>query len=78
MKTQREILDQLSVDVAEIKQGLYGVPNTEDNGMYGDVKSLCKEIKDVNTRQHKLSKVVFILCGVVGTGGGAGIWSLFQ
>ena len=75
--TEHEILEQISKDVALIKQGLYGVPETGDMGMCGDVKDLCARIERLNGRERKLSKAVWILWGVIGAGGGAGIWSLF-
>ena len=73
---ERKILEEIRFAVAEIKQGVYGVFGTDDKGIYGDIKTLCKEINDVNHRQRKLSKVVWVLYGVVIASGGAGVWSL--
>lgn len=66
-KTQKEM-------TKEIWQGLYGVPDTEDRGMFGDFKEMIKHIQKQNGRIRKLE--ISVACIVVIGGGGYGIAQL--
>lgn len=55
--------------INEIWQGLYGVPNTDDKGVYGDIKEIKAEIKQQNGKVRKLTRNFWILIGfLVGSG----------
>ena len=61
-RTTEEFVFWAAPKILEIHQGLYGVPNTPDDGMCGTVKENGKEL-------FKLKRTVWTLIGVlVGTG----------
>ena len=70
--------------LTELHQGIYGVPNTEDNGLIGDVKNLVEVVKKQNSRisvnEQKIGKVWGVLIGsgvISGAALGFGIRTLF-
>ncbi len=36
--------------ISEVHQAVLGIPNTEDNGLVGDIKEIKAELKSVNKR----------------------------
>ncbi len=54
-KTQREMIQ-------EIHQGLFGIPNTEDNGLVGQVKK-------INGRVSRNSKFIYLIIGALSASG---------
>ena len=54
-KTQKEMIQ-------EIHQGLFGVPDTEDDGLVGQVKK-------INGRVSRNSKLVFLIIGAISASG---------
>jgi len=59
-KTQKEM-------VQEIWQALYGVPDTKDAGMYGDLKEVCKKMgnntKRITTLEITVASLIALLVG---------------
>lgn len=75
-KTQKELIQ-------ELHQGIYGVPDSLEHGLIGDVKELVTAVRAQNSRlgknEQKVSKIVGVLIGlgiVGGTGLGLGIKTL--
>jgi len=64
-KTNKELIQ-------EVWQGIYGVENTEENGMIGDLKDLKAYVKKQNNRITKLEIKVYSSMGVAAVAG-AGI-----
>lgn len=61
-KTQKEMTQ-------EVHQGMFGVEGTEDNGLVGDFKDLVGELRKINGRVSRNSRLIFISVGVLtGTG----------
>lgn len=54
-KTQKEMIQ-------EIHQGLFGVPDTEDDGLVGQVKKM-------NGRVSRNSKLIFLIIGALSASG---------
>ena len=54
-KTQRELIQ-------EIHQGLFGIPDTEDDGLVGQVKKM-------NGRVSRNSKLIFLVIGALSASG---------
>ena len=54
-KTQKEMIQ-------EIHQGLFGVPDTEDDGLVGQVKKM-------NGRVSRNSKLIFLIIGAISASG---------
>jgi len=55
--------------IQEIWQGVYGVPNTDDKGMCGDIKLMLKKNGEQDKRITKIEVFVATLSGLlVGTG----------
>ena len=76
IRTNKELL-------LELYQGLYGIPDTEEKGLCGDVKELVREVKLQNTRIRKSEKRIAYIWGILiglgiagGTGVGLGIKAL--
>ena len=68
-KTEKQLIQ-------ELHQGLYGIPNTEEKGLCGDVKELVKEVRNQNTRIRKNEKKIAYIWGILvglGAAGGTGI-----
>ena len=68
-KTEKQLIQ-------ELHQGLYGIPNTEEKGLCGDVKELVKEVRNQNTRIRKNEKKIAYIWGILvglGIAGGTGI-----
>ena len=68
-KTEKQLIQ-------ELHQGLYGIPNTEEKGLCGDVKELVKEVRNQNTRIRRNEKKVAYIWGILvglGVAGGTGI-----
>lgn len=66
--------------VVTIKAVLLGVPDTDDTGLVGDVKSLAEQHNTLDSKHHKLSRNFWILVAALGGSGvlGGGIWGLLQ
>lgn len=76
VKTQRELIQ-------ELHQGIYGIPDTEEKGLIGDVKDLVTAVGNQNKRvritEIHISRIKGILIGVGilgGSGAGLGLWML--
>lgn len=54
-KTQKEL-------IREIHQGLFGIPETEDDGLVGQVKKM-------NGRVSRNSRLIFFIIGVISASG---------
>lgn len=54
-KTQKELIQ-------EIHQGLFGIPETEDDGLVGEVKKM-------NGRVSRNSRLIFFIIGVISASG---------
>jgi len=68
-KTQRELL-------LELHQGIYGISDTEENGLLGDVKEMVTQVRIQNDRIRKNEHRVFKIWGIliaIGALSGAGI-----
>jgi len=54
--------------INEVHQAVLGIPDTEDNGMVGDLKELKNHVKKQNGRIRKLEiAVVILVCsGTIG------------
>lgn len=62
-KTQKELIQ-------EIHQGLFGIPNTEDDGLVGQVKKM-------NGRVSRNSRLIFFVIGAISASGiGFGVVNL--
>lgn len=57
-KTQKQLIQ-------EVHQGLYGVKGTADKGLTGDFKDLVIELKKINGRVSRNSRLVFIMVGAL-------------
>ena len=55
--------------IQEIWQALYGIPNTDDNGMYGDFSKACDVMKNNSKRIMKLEiTVASLITLLIGAG----------
>jgi len=61
-KTQKEL-------TRELHQGMYGVKDTEDKGLIGDVKFLTKLVLEQNGRIRKNSRLIYIMYGILAASG---------
>ena len=61
-------IDAIWLTVQEIKQGLYGVPNTDDRGLCGDVREQGKIIAKNSNHIRRLWIAVAILASSIGGG----------
>ena len=61
-KTQKEMIQ-------EIHQGMFGVPDTEDTGIVGQVKK-------INGRVSRNSKLIFLIIGASASGISLGVVNL--
>jgi len=69
MKTSEQLIQ-------ELHQGIYGIPNTDEKGLCGDVKELIQIVKLQNFRIRKTEKRIAYIWGIlvgVGVIGGAGV-----
>lgn len=55
-KTQKEL-------TRELHQGVYGVPDTDDRGLVGDVKEVLKLIKEQNGKISKNTHRIYYQAG---------------
>ena len=67
------LLAQLNIRTEKIYQGLYGIPDTEEKGV-------CGEIKTLRTEHNLLKRNFYVLISfLVGSGVlGGGIWALLN
>ena len=61
-KTQKEL-------TRELHQGMYGVKDTEDKGLIGDMRFLTKLVLEQNGRIRKNSRLIYIMYGVLAASG---------
>lgn len=58
----------------ELHQGVYGIPDTEEHGLLGDVKELITVVLAQNTRIRKNEQTIFKLWGIlIGIGAATGV-----
>jgi len=79
-KTNRQILDEIYTTVTEIRVTLFGVNNSSDKGLIGDVQDNTYKIEEMGKSHRSLSKRFAILIAfLIGSGVlGAGIWGIFN
>lgn len=53
----------------ELHQGMYGIKDTEDKGLIGDMKFLTKLVLEQNGRTRKNSRLIYIMYGVMAASG---------
>jgi len=71
--------------IKEIHRAIWGIPGTEDKGIYGELKELnklCKEQNNkVNTNSGSINKLKGFLIGAslaAGSGLGVGLFNIFN
>ena len=57
-KTQKEMLQELS-------QAVSGIPDTEEDGLIGDIKDLVSEVRIQNGRIRKIELKVYWVWGIL-------------
>ena len=67
-----EWMSEISKKVNDIHTALFGMPNTKEDGIVGDLRRL-----ETNHSQLSL-RVWFIIIFLAGTGAGTGLWQLFR
>jgi len=79
-KTNRQILDEIHTTVTEIRVTLFGVKNSSDKGLIGDVQDNTYKIEEIDKSHRSLSKRFAILIAfLIGSGAlGVGIWGIFN
>ena len=67
-------IDAIWLTVQEIKQGLYGVPHTDDRGLCGDVKEQGRIIAKNSNHIRRL----WVVLAIVTTSLGGGIYGAIE
>lgn len=73
-KTQKELLQ-------EVHQGVYGVPDTDEKGLVGKMDDIVTEMRRMNGRVSRNSRLVYVILGVLitlGTIGGLEVTDIIQ